>query len=504
MSQRSDTSPSPVGDERTAGEGRLRANSIGVAHIVFFVVSAAAPLSGVVLALPVIIGMGNGVGAAGAFVLAAAVLLLFAVGYTAMSRHIVNAGGFYTFVAQGLGRVAGLGAATMAIFAYTAIQAGMFGALGAFVNRLVVDYFDVSAPWWIYSIAGVAACLLLGVREIKLGGRVLGVILVAETSLILVLDVAVLITGGASGGGFAGLSWAPFTPAAVLSGSIGIALIFAYNTFIGFEATTIYGEEAVNPKKTVPRATYIAVTIMGLFYAASAWLIINAYGVDVVVGRAVDNPEEFTANAITAQLGTAATSLMNVLIVTSIFAALLAFHNTLARYMYALGRQGIIWAALGRTSSKHHSPFVACRVQAATAVIVVAVFALCGADPYTQVFVWASGIGSIAVILLQLSAGVAVFAFFRRNAVDKRWWHTVIAPLLAIVGLVAMTAVTFDNFGLLIGSPGPAITILMGVVLALAVLAGSLRALWLRRSNPASYLRIGSVADGVDVEQVGF
>lgn len=503
MSQRSDA-PQSVGSAAPPQADRLRSNSIGVGHIVFFVVSAAAPLSGVVLALPVIIGAGNGVGAAGAFVVAAAVLLLFAVGYTAMSRHIVNAGGFYTFVAQGLGRVAGLGAATLAIFAYTAIQAGMFGALGAFVDRLVQNYFDISIPWWIFSALGVAAVVMLGMREIKLGGRVLGVILVLETSLILVLDVAVLISGGASGGGFTGLSWEPFAPAAVLSGSVGIALIFAYNTFIGFEATTIYGEEAIDPKRTVPRATYLAVSIMGLFYGASAWLMINAYGVDVVVGRAQEDPESFAANAVEAQLGSAATSLMGVLVVTSIFAAVLAFHNTLARYLYALGRQRLIWPMLGRTSQKHHSPYVACLVQAATALVIVAVFALAGADPYTEMFVWASGLGSIAVILLQLCAGIAVFAFFRRNNVDKRVWHTIVAPILAIIGLASITAVALDNFGLLIGSPGPVIDLLMASVIAVAVLAGALRAIWLRRRDPAGYQRIGSVADGVEVENVGF
>jgi amino acid transporter len=244
-----------------------------------------------VLAFPVILGMGNGIGIPGAFVVATLILLIFAVGYTAMSRHIVNAGGFFTFVTQGLGRVAGLGTATLAIFSYTAIQAGMFGALGAFVGRVVDKYSGLSIPWWVYSVVGVLACLALGVREVKVGAGALGVMLALETSLILVLDVVVLVTGGAAGGGPLGLSLEPFSPVHVFSGALGIALIFAYNTFIGFEATTIYGEEAIEPKRTVPRATYIAVTAMGVFYAGTAWLLVNAFGTDVIVGLAQDDPE---------------------------------------------------------------------------------------------------------------------------------------------------------------------------------------------------------------------
>ncbi len=496
--------PAGVDDAESGNSGRLRRNSIGTGHIVFFVISAAAPLSGVVLAFPVIIGLGNGIGAAGAFVVAATILLMFSVGYTAMSRHIVNAGGFYTFVAQGLGRVAGLAAATLAIFSYTAIQAGMFGALGAFVDRPVQTYLGVAIPWWIYSLLGVAACLALGVREVKVGARALGIMLALETSLILVLDVVVLFTGGASEAGFTGLSWQPFSPAFVFSGAIGIALIFAYNTFIGFEATTIYGEEAINPKRTVPRATYIAVTVMGVFYALSAWLVINAIGVDAVVGLAQDDPEALAVSAVESQLGPLAADLMAFLIITSIFAAVLAFHNTLARYFYALGRQRILMAMLGRTTAKQQTPGIACCVQATTAVVIIVAFALAGADPYSQVFVWASGIGSVGVILLQTLASVAVFTFFRRTDVDRRPWNTLIAPILGIVGLIAMAGLALANFDLLVGSTNPAVMILMGGLLVLAALTGAIRALWLRRTNPACYQRIGSAADGVEVEPVGY
>lgn len=504
MSSQPTQTEGPTMVSSPATSGRLRSNSIGVGHIVFFVVSAAAPLSAVVLGFPVVIGLGNGIGAPGAYIIATVILLLFAVGYTAMSRHIVNAGGFYTFVAQGLGRVSGLGAATLAIFSYTGLQAGMFGALGAYLNRLLEPLVGFSVPWWIYAIAGVAACLALGVREIKVGARILGVMLALETSLILFLDVAILITGGASHDGPAGLSWEPFSPALALSGSFGIAIVFAFAAFMGFEATTIYGEEAINPKRTVPRATYIAVTTMGIFYAVSIWLLINAYGVDVVVGVAQDDPEGLAANAIDAQLGHLAFSLTNLMIVTSIFASQLAFHNTLARYMYALGRQKIFWSALGRTSRKHQTPFVACIIQALTAIAIILAFALVGADPYTEVFVWATGIGSVGVILLQTLASVAVFAFFRRSNVDKRLWHTVIAPILGMLGLGTMTVIALDNFDLLIGSSSALAIVVMSAVLLLAVLAGALRAVWLRHRATSTYERIGSVTDGVEVEAVGF
>ncbi|WP_166459795.1 APC family permease [Amycolatopsis pithecellobii] len=479
----------------SAAPGRLRSGSVGVGHIVFFVVSAAAPLSGVVLGVPVVIGLGNGLGAAGTFVIVSLVLLLFSVGYTAMSRRVVNAGGFYTFVAQGLGRVPGLAAATFAIFSYTAIQAGMFGALGAYVNPLVHEYVGLDIPWWIYSLIGTAVCWVLGVRRVQLGAKVLGVMLVLETSLILVLDVVVFVTGGASGGGPAGLSWEPFDPKTIFAGAMGIAMVFVYTSFIGFEATVIYGEEAVNPRRTVPRATYVSLIVMGIFYAASTWLIINSFGIGAVIGIAQQDPGNFAAQSIEHTLGRGAVEIMNVLIVTSIFAAVLAFHNTLARYLYALGRQGLLWGGLGRTHAQRQSPHVACAVQAVSAALLIVVFAATGAPPYTGLYVWATGVGAICIIVLQAVASVAVFTYFRRNAVDNRPWQTFVAPALSVLALVSLAVVSLSNFSLLVGDPGPIAVAALAALPVLAALAGAGRALWLRRNRPTQYAKIGATQD---------
>lgn len=74
--------------------GRLQKNSIGLLHIVFFVVAAAAPLTAVVGASPAAFAFGNGAGVPGAFVLSGLLYLIFSVGFTAMSRYVGGAGAF--------------------------------------------------------------------------------------------------------------------------------------------------------------------------------------------------------------------------------------------------------------------------------------------------------------------------------------------------------------------------------------------------------------------------
>src|SRR5258708_21820987 len=75
------------------------------------------------------------------------------------------------------------------------------------------------------------------------------------------------------------------------------------------------------------------------------------------------------------------------LFLTSLFAAALAFHNVVWRYMYALGRENVLPAALGRTGG-NNIPKAASLVQSVTGLAVIVMYALAGQDPMTRLFFW--------------------------------------------------------------------------------------------------------------------
>lgn len=188
--------------------------SVGVAGIVFLVVAAAAPLTAIGGALPVMFAIGNGPGVPAAYLVVAVVLLLFSVGYAAMSRHVVDTGAFYAYVTSGLGRITGSGAASLALLTYTAIQAGIYGLAGATLNSLVTDYGGPDVPWWLWSGLLLLLVALLGYRNIDVGTKVLAVLLVLEVGIVAVVVVAILAKGGADG-----IDVTSFTPSAFTSGS---------------------------------------------------------------------------------------------------------------------------------------------------------------------------------------------------------------------------------------------------------------------------------------------
>jgi amino acid transporter len=470
----------PSGDRQRHG---LKKNSLGVPSIFFYIIAAASPLTVVIALFPIIIGAGNGIGMPGAFVIAAVVLMIFAVGYVAMSRHVTNAGAFYAYVTLGLGRITGLGSAFLAIFAYNAIQAGLYGGFGYYAAELVNDRFGAAVPWWVFAFGALVLCLGLGVQGVHSGARVLGVFMTLEVTMITVLSICSLFGGDVPVSDF---SLEPFNPTVVLSGALGVALMFAHASFIGFEGSAIYGEEARDPGRTIPRATYLSIAFMGILYAVSGWLIMNALGLGNVVAIANDAGGNFIFVASDTIIGHNISLVFQILIITAVFAAIVTCHNNVARYLFSLGRQGLLWKPLGWTLPKRQTPWVASIVQSVMIGIVVAIFAILDKDPFATLFTWATGIGTIAVILSQLVAAIAIFVFFRRSSVDKRRWNTFIAPILAVIGLGAFFVLTLGSLDILLGVQGGMAVLMLSLVF-IALGAGMAYGIYLRIAAPTRY-----------------
>lgn len=467
---------------------QLRKNSLGVAAVTFLVVSAAAPLTAVAGGVPLSMLLGNGPGIPLTFLIVTGVLLLFSVGYVAMARHIRNAGAFYAFTAQGLGGLMGGAAALLAILAYNAMQIGVFGLFGAATSGFMAS-LGLDLPWWAWTYIGIAAVAVLGYRRVDLSARVLTVLVVLEYLVVLVIDAAILFSGGDSG-----LTMEPFTPSAFLSGTPAIGILFCFAAFIGFEATTVYSEEARDPGRTVPRATYISVLIIGIFYMLTAWLMVNGAGAGKLVGelQALQDPTTFLFGLAERYVGHWIIPVMNLLFVTSLFAGVVAFHNGVARYMYVAGREGLLPRGLGVTHPQYQSPHVGSIVQTAIAITVVGIFAVTGQDPVLALFSWATNVGTLAIMLLMTFTAFAIIAFFaRRPGLESNPFTTRVLPLVTgtILGLLVIYIAV--NFGSLAGANGFMAVFLPGLVLVAAI-AGLLLALRLKGTNAAGFARLGA------------
>ncbi|WP_433223669.1 APC family permease [Microtetraspora malaysiensis] len=464
----------------------LSRRRIGVPDIVFFVVAASSPLTVAAGGLPMSYGTTGVTGVPLIYLILAAVLAVFSAGYAAMSRHISNAGAFYSYIAQGLGRVTGVGASFVALVAYNAMQVGLYGLFGAAAAGLVSAHLGVDVPWWVCSLVALALIAFLGYRRIDLNARVLAVLLVCEGLTVLIFDIAQV------GNAPAGLTAEPFTWSAVTTGAVGAGFCWVMASFMGFESGAIYSEECRDPRRTVSRATYIAVALIGVFYAFTAWAMSMGTGVDKIIDESAKNGTDLVFILGEATLGSAFSTLANVFMVTAVFAALLSFHNAVARYFFALGRERVLPARLGDSHPRHGSPYVGSLVQTVIALVVVVGFGVLGGDPTGTLFNWFTNLGALGVILLLVVTSVSVLGFFRRDSRGENGFSRVIAPTLAGAALAAILVLAVVNFNALLGTPPDSILnwLIPGLVL-LAGIVGVGYGLRIKAADPATYARIG-------------
>jgi amino acid transporter len=469
----------------------LAKNRLGVPSVVFFGVAGAAPLTVIIGAISAIYAIIGSTALPMAYLVVAGILSMFTVGFVAMSRHIVNSGAFYSYISHGLGRVTGVGAAFVALPAYSIMQIGLFGLFGSAASGILAE-FGLKVPWYACALAAWAIIAVLSLLWIDLSGKVLAVLLVAEITIVLLYD-GVMVGHPANHH----VSFQTFNPAPLLTPVVGSLMVLAIAGFVGFEATVVLSEEAKDPKRTIARATHWAVLLAGLLCSLSAWAMSVATGPDRIASVAAAHRTDLVFFLVSKHLPTALVDIGYLLFLTSVFAALLAFHAAVARYQFALGREGVLPAAWGRTHPRTGAPLLGSVTQSLLALGVLSVYAAMHAEPLVYVFAWLTTIGGLGVLILMWAASAAVVAFFIRNRRGETVWRAYIAPTLAFLLLFIVLVATVVGFGDLLQVPKNSPFQWLIPVLYLAVIAvGVTWALIMRAARPEVYLAIGRGADG--------
>uniref|UniRef100_UPI003F4925AF APC family permease n=1 Tax=Nonomuraea bangladeshensis TaxID=404385 RepID=UPI003F4925AF len=463
---------------------------MGTTQLVLAVLAFSAPLTVVIAWVPFLV-IYNGIGAPSAYIVAMALVLVFAVGFGTMTRYMPNPGAFYAYITAGLGRIAGLGAGFLSIYAYLLLMLAGAAYAGFSTNGFVSEVLGgPDVPWYWYTLALWASVSILGYFNVELSAKVLAFAMMLEIVVIVGFDLAVFADGGPEGRSVESFTWSAFT-----SGSVGLGLLFAVVSFLGFEGTAIYREETKDPVRTVRRATVIAVLFMGLLYAVSAWMLITSVGTSKALAAVEADPGGIYFNSLTAYVGGIATDVAQILIVTSWFACVLSMHNVLTRYGFSLGTDGVLPRLLGRVHPRHRSPYVASIAVSGLVLASALPFVLAGADPVVM-YGQLAGVSGFAIVVLLLLTSLAVLVYFRRkralepSLVDASPWRTVVAPTVSTIGLGAIFCLALVNFTTMIG--GSLSRALLLQALTWSVLgAGFVTAVVYRRYRPEVYRRIG-------------
>ncbi|WP_437882950.1 APC family permease [Pseudomonas sp. LRF_L74] len=464
--------------------------SLGVAPIVMMVVATAAPLTVMVANTPLMVSMGNGVAAPVDAFIATVIMFLFTVGFVAMSKHITNAGAFYAFIQKGLGRSIGLGSATLAVASYAMILVALQGFIGYATADAINSLLHVDVPWWMYSFLAVGVIAYLGYRDIELSSRFLGIALVLEIAVVILVDIAVLWDKGP-----AGMEAASFEMASIVSGSPGLGILFAIFSFIGFESTVIYREEARDPDRTIPQATYTAVLLVGAFYVLSMWCAVSAIGQANITAFSETHGADMYLAITEHYFGVIFMDVMHVLLITSLFACALSLHNIVVRYKYTLGRFGVLSDRFSNVHPEHGSPHISSAALSIFSVVAFVILIVIGADPATEIYAWGAMAGTLGYMTILSLTCAAVVVFFRREKTTGQLWKTLIAPTGGLIGILGCLWVAVSNLPDLIGGDNAKTVSILVVLFMLCTFAfGFCIAERLRTRQPTRYEALRQLA----------
>jgi amino acid transporter len=344
--------------------------------------------------------------------------------------------------------------------------------------------------WWAWALVVWLLVAVLGLTRVTANAKIVGSLLAVELGVITLFDLAAFShpAGGT-------VSFTPLSPSALFVDGAGGVFALGVAAFVGFETGPVYGEEARTPA-AVRRATLLAVAFLGLFYAMSSWAVAVAVGADRVVDAARDPQLGLPFSVLGQHYGSLVVTVATLLLVTSVVAAMAAFHHACARYLFGLAREHVLPAGLARLSqgAAGGAPLAGSLLQSAVAGTVVVGFATLGGDPIGTLFTWLSTIGALAILTLLVAASIAVHRFFRAGrGGHEPWWVRVAAPSLGAVAGGFVLLLMIGNLASLLQLPADSPwRWLAPALVGAAAAGGALWGRWLRRHRREVWSAMGS------------
>lgn len=404
--------------------GRLRGNGLSYLEAMGISVAIMAPTAAMALNGSLAASIA-GTSVPLTFLVALITIAFVAFAFIQFNRSFATSGSVYVFTGAALGARTGFLSGWTLLLTYLAFTGANLAEIGAFLQSFLA-FLNIQISW--VPIAGICGLLLfvLSLLEVRVSARTM--LIFEVISMVLILILAVVILGHA--GSQQRLSGTPFVLGANKPSAIGLAAVFAFLSFAGFEGSSTLGAETRNPRRAIPLAIGSAVVITGAFY------VLVSYAQSIGFGLDQHGVQAFASSM--APLGDLAQRYLSRGFAAAIMfgAALSAFSSGLgtvtagSRLLFSMGQDGFIHRGLGRVNRRFGTPHVSLIVVVAIGMVVVLALS---ASPGTSVFGWLGSVGVLALLLAYLVTNIGGIVYFVR----QRVWRgpVLIIPTVAIIML---------------------------------------------------------------------
>lgn len=297
------------------------------------------------------------------YVVAAVIMGLSAVSYREMALRFPVAGSVYGYVRLATGPRLGFLAGWLILLDYVLMPA-LLTVLGA----LALGHLVPDVPVALFAAGFVVGSLLINLLGIELTTRI-GLVLLAIQ--LVVIAAVVIFVGAAVADGRVALSTDPIWRAGASPGTVLSAVSIAALSYLGFDAVATLNEEARGGGRTVARATTILLALLTGLFAAQVYAA-SIVTESVPPSSGADRAFYAAVDAVAPGWFIPVFTLVNAFV--AIFACLVVAHAATARLLFAMGRDGVLPSALGRTSARG-VPVVATLLVGVIALVLAVAFA---------------------------------------------------------------------------------------------------------------------------------
>ena len=474
------TSPAPA----QTGRSDLKRGSVGLAGVLMQSLAQISPTLGIFYTIAFTTTQA-GASAPLTYLVAFAVCLTLAVPMLGLARHLPSAGGFYTYVSQGIGPRSGFLTGWLYAIMVTIVPAALAAFTGAVLQDELSAKFGVGLPWWIYALAIFAICFFCAYRGIVISIRFLVIMTVFEILVGLALALTGVFNPGAGGVNVAG-----FNPANISNTSgFFLAIVLSIFAFTGFESAAAVADESRDPKRLVPRAIIGSLALVGAFYVFCAWGLQIGWGTSNL--DALANSATAPAFVLADQLWGGGSLVILIALVNSGLGVCIACTTSSTRTLYGMARTGALPSPLARVSPRHRTPIVAVYVQLAAAVTICLAVGI-PLGPY-NLFNMLGTTGTFAYIPIFILMNVAAFKYFWEKRRDEfSILQFVICPI------ISTTALLIIGYKSLV--PLPAMPVTLAPVIGAAYILAGLAILFGRNLRPGKRAWMGHAGEVPEVD----
>jgi amino acid transporter len=337
------------------------------------------------------------------YLIGTAMLLFVALNLNQFARRSTCSGSMYAYISRGLGLTAGGIGGWSLIWAYLGIAMAGVTGFSIFAGKLLM-MLGIDCPPVVLFVVCVGAAWFCAWKNVQLSAMLM---LVFEGASMALIAVLCFITLGQHS---FQIDHSQFAVAALPWSKVGLGVVVAIFSLVGFECATAFGDEAKNSLRSIPRAVWMSLLISGGFFVFVTYVMVQATAGYKTSLDQIDAPLNVMATLAHVPILQAPLSAGAMI---SFFALCLSCVNAGARVIFAMGRHGIFHASTGDAHTTNATPHIGVSLMSVIALAVPTALVVVHNAPL-DIFNWVGTLAAFGFLVPYFMISLAAPAYLKQ------------------------------------------------------------------------------------------